>query len=399
MIPAHAGLRADRPDGLRGANDRNPVLLLLLAGAIAAATALPFLTVAPNRIVAGAAVPLAAVRSGATGLLLGSAALLAAASLRARSRALQAIGLLAAAAALAAIVWLAGEGARQQSAHLLPAGRVSLGAGFWLLAALAWLAAAEVLRGLQPGAPARLLAMLALLLAPLALLVLGRLDALALLKEYANRQDVFDAACARHVQIVLATLLPSLPAGIALGIVAARRARFAAALLALLNVIQTIPSVALFGLLIAPLAWLGGALPGSQIRGVGLLPAVIALFLYSLLPIVLGTVSGLHQVPRDVVDSAIAMGMTPRQRFWRVEAPLALPVLLSALRVTVVQLIGLAVVAALIGAGGLGAIVFQGLLGGTNDLVLLGVLPVVALALAADAGLGALAAALARRHA
>jgi osmoprotectant transport system permease protein len=377
----------------------NPVLLFLLALAGAAALALPLLTVAPNRIVAGTAVPLAAVQSSASLLLLGSAALLAAASLRARSRPLQGIAFLAAAVALTAVVWLAGEGARQQSAHLHASGRVSLGAGFWLLVALAWLAAVELLRKLRVDAIAHLSAMLALLLPTLTLLGLGRLDALALLKEYANRQDVFDAACVRHVQIVLATLLPSLPGGIALGILAARRARFAAALFAVLNVIQTIPSVALFGLLIAPLAWLGGALPGWEIRGVGLLPAVIALFLYSLLPIVQGTVSGLHQVPPDVVDSAIAMGLTPRQRFWRVEVPLALPVLLSALRVTVVQLIGLAVVAALIGAGGLGAIVFQGLLGSTNDLVLLGVLPVVALALAADAGLGALAAALAPRRA
>jgi osmoprotectant transport system permease protein len=80
------------------------------------------------------------------------------------------------------------------------------------------------------------------------------------------------------------------------------------------------------------------------------------------------------------------MGMTPRQRLWRVELPLALPVLLSALRVTTVQVIGLAVVAALIGAGGFGALVFQGLASSAIDLVLLGVLPVLALAAAADAG-------------
>lgn len=397
-MPAHGPAPAQGPGRPGSARACNPVLLVLLAAAGAAALALPLLTVAPNRIVAGTPLPLLGVQSSVPLLLPGCAAVLAAASFAKRARVMQVMAFVAAAAALTGVVWLAGEGAREQAAHLHGAGRVSLGAGFWVLAALAWLAAVEILRGLQVGASGRLLAVLALLLPTLAILAWGRLDALALLKEYANRADVVDAACARHLQIVLATLLASLPGGTVLGIVAARRPRFATALFGALNVVQTIPSIALFGLLIAPLAWLGGALPGWGIQGVGLLPAVIALALYALLPIVQGTVSGLHQVSPAAIDAATAMGLTPRQRFWHVEAPLALPVWLSALRVTVVQLIGLAVVAALIGAGGLGAIVFQGLLGSTNDLVLLGVLPVLALAVAADAGLGALAAALARRR-
>ena len=100
-----------------------------------------------------------------------------------------------------------------------------------------------------------------------------------------------------------------------------------------------------------------------------------------------------------MLDAATGMGMNPRQRFWQVALPLALPVLLSALRLTSVQVVGLAVVAALIGAGGLGAIIFQGLLSSALDLVLLGVLPVVGLALAVDAGFGLLERHLARRPA
>ena len=130
-------------------------------------------------------------------------------------------------------------------------------------------------------------------------------------------------------------------------------------------------------------------------QGIGLLPAVIALTLYALLPVVHGLASGLQQVDPAVIDAAAGMGLNPRQRFWQVELPLALPVLWSALRLTTVQLIGLAVVAALIGAGGLGAIVFQGLLSSALDLVLLGVVPVVALALAVDAGFDLIATALA----
>jgi osmoprotectant transport system permease protein len=135
----------------------------------------------------------------------------------------------------------------------------------------------------------------------------------------------------------------------------------------------------------APLAALGTMLPGSGISGVGPLPAVIALTLYSLLPIVRNTAVGLDGVPAPVREAARGMGLTPRQIFLRVDLPLALPVFLSGLRITVVQAVGLAAVAALIGAGGLGAIMFQGLFANALDLVLLGAVPVILLAVAADA--------------
>ena len=170
-----------------------------------------------------------------------------------------------------------------------------------------------------------------------------------------------------------------------------------APLFASLNIIQTIPSIALFGLLMAPLALLATSLPLLAqwgIKGVGLAPAVIALTLYSLLPIVRSTAAGMSQVPRPLIDAAIGIGLTPRQVLWKVELPLALSVFIAGLRVATVQTIGMAVVAALIGAGGFGAIMFQGLLGGALDLVLLGVVPVVAMAVLADALLKALAASL-----
>jgi osmoprotectant transport system permease protein len=155
----------------------------------------------------------------------------------------------------------------------------------------------------------------------------------------------------------------------------------------LLNIIQTIPSIALFGLLMAPLAWLAAAYPAlgrAGISGVGMAPGVIALILYSLLPVVRGTLAGLAQVPAAVREAARGMGMSPLQIFYRVEVPLALPVLLAGIRTATIQSIGLAAVTALIGAGGLGAIMFEGLFSSANDLVLLGVLPIVALAVLAD---------------
>jgi osmoprotectant transport system permease protein len=153
-----------------------------------------------------------------------------------------------------------------------------------------------------------------------------------------------------------------------------------------LNIIQTIPSIALFGLLIAPLGWIALHVPGAQalgIRGIGAAPAFVALFLYSLLPVVANTVVGLAGVPRDANDAARGIGMTDRQRLFGVELPLAFPVILTGIRIVLVQNIGLATIAALIGGGGFGVFVFQGIGQTAMDLVLLGAVPTVALAFAA----------------
>jgi osmoprotectant transport system permease protein len=148
---------------------------------------------------------------------------------------------------------------------------------------------------------------------------------------------------------------------------------------------QTIPSVALFGLLIAPLSALG-------LGGIGAAPAIIALVLYALLPVVRNTHAGITGIDPAIVDAAFGMGMTRAQILWRIELPLGLPVFLAGLRIVTVQAIGLAVVAALIGAGGLGSFVFQGIGQYAIDLVLLGALPTIGLALAGDFLLALLAA-------
>jgi osmoprotectant transport system permease protein len=119
------------------------------------------------------------------------------------------------------------------------------------------------------------------------------------------------------------------------------------------------------------------------IRGIGAAPAFIALFLYSLLPVVANTVAGLSQVPAAVIDAARGMGMSARQRLLQIELPLALPVVLAGIRIVLVQNLGLATVAALIGGGGFGTFVFQGIGQTAIDLVLLGAVPTVALSFAA----------------
>lgn len=311
------------------------------------------------------------------------------------------IAMLAAEVMLALLVAIAGHAASSLANGGSPLARTAFGSGLWCAAALALLLAAEVIRQLTASTPWRIVLNLQIWLVPLLLLLSGHLDHLSLLKEYANRKSVFDAAFSQHLLLLGGTLLPTLLIGVPLGLAIARRPRWQSAAFSVLNLIQTIPSVALFGLLIAPLAGLVAAFPvlaSWGISGIGTAPALIALVLYALLPLVRSVVAGLQQVPQEVRETARGMGMSALQQFWHAELPLALPVWLSGLRVVVVQTVGLAVVAALIGAGGFGAILFQGLLSSALDLVLLGVIPVVALAVIFDAALRLLSALLERSH-
>jgi osmoprotectant transport system permease protein len=214
----------------------------------------------------------------------------------------------------------------------------------------------------------------------------GQLDALSLIREYAVRRSAFAGEVLRHCLLVLGAVLPALVIGAPLGLLAARKPNARSPIFAVLNILQTIPSVALFVPLLGALG----------IGGVGFAPAVLALMLYALLPIVRNTEAGITGIDPAVVETATGMGFTARQILWRVELPLGLPVFLAGLRIVLVQAIGLAVVAALIGAGGLGSFVFEGLGQDAADLVLLGALPAILLALAADFGLQLLAAAVRR---
>ena len=265
--------------------------------------------------------------------------------------------------------------------------RTSLGCGSWLVIITGLLAEAEATRRLALKPWARLAIVLATFAGFALPAALGWLDQLALLREWQAKHDTFSQALWQHGEIVLSALIPTLVIGLPLGFFAHRNSTFRKPLLGGLSLIQTIPSIALFGLLMAPLAALGDAAPWLRdfgISGVGFTPAIIALTLYALLPVVRNTVSGLDFVPFVILDAACGQGLTPTQIFFQVEVPLAAPVLLAGLRITVVQMIGLTAVAALIGAGGLGAIMFQGLFANANDLILLGAIPIVLLAVAAD---------------
>ncbi|AJB71647.1 ABC transporter permease [Enterobacter hormaechei] len=377
----------------------NRVLLLLACVAIAA-VALPFVNVAPNRLVSGEPRALWQIWSF-TPLLLGAALASAVVLAFWPGRAAQWLTLLLSEALFIVLFWSAGQAATQMASVESPLARTSIGSGLWLWLALCLLVCSDAIRRLTPMPVWRWLLNAQFWVIPLLILFSGDLNHLSLLKEYVNRQEVFDNALAQHLTILFGTLIPALLLGVPLGMWCYRHPSRQGAVFTVLNVIQTIPSVALFGLLIAPLAGLVKSFPAlaaAGIAGTGLTPALIALVLYALLPLVRGVVAGLSQVAPDVLESAHAMGMSARQCFWKIQLPLALPLLVRSLRVVTVQTVGMAVIAALIGAGGFGALVFQGLLSSALDLVLLGVVPTIALAVVLDA-LFALWLALLRRRA
>jgi osmoprotectant transport system permease protein len=368
----------------------NPVLALYLLLALGAAYGLPFVRVAPNRLVSGEPVFLSDALLHLNGqlivpLLLALFTLLIVAVLQPRKRITQVLVFLAMAAALACLWLLAGHIANNAIETQNSFARTALGAGFWALGALAWLIGIDAAARLQLATLPRLLLQIALLL-PL-LLSLNQGLNLSIAQEYANHSDVFGPAILRHLQIVMLAVAPALVIGLLLAWRMSKNRELRQAIFPVLNVLQTIPSIALFGLLMAPLAWIAlqwPALSRAGIGGVGIAPAVLALLMYALLPIARSALAGLEQVPAEAVYAARAMGMSSRQILWEVELPLALPALLIGLRTAVVQTTGLAAVCALVGAGGLGQIMFDGLFSAANELVILGVIPIVLLAMLAD---------------
>jgi osmoprotectant transport system permease protein len=179
-----------------------------------------------------------------------------------------------------------------------------------------------------------------------------------------------------HFVLVLVAMLIAAGVGLPLGVLLTRRAGWRAPLLGFANVMQTIPSLALFGFLI----------PIPLIGGIGKRTAIVALVLYALLPILRNTLAGILGVDAAVRESAIAMGMTGRQLLWQVELPLAAPTIIAGVRIATVTTIGTATIAAAIGGGGLGVFIFRGIASVDTTQILAGAVPAALLALLSDGG-------------
>src|SRR5256886_395560 len=193
----------------------------------------------------------------------------------------------------------------------------------------------------------------------------------------ANWSDIL-SHIGQHLWLVFVSIAIAVAIALPLGILITRRKRLRSPVLAIANVMQTIPSLALFGFLI-PLPFIGGIGPRT---------AIVALVFYALLPIIRNTVTGILGIDKSVREAAVAMGMTDRQVLLQVELPLAMSVIVTGVRVAVVITIGVAIIAAEVGAGGLGEYIFRGLRLNDNRLLLAGAVPSALMALIADFGFG-----------
>jgi osmoprotectant transport system permease protein len=219
------------------------------------------------------------------------------------------------------------------------------------------------------------------------LFISGFMSDLSVMKEFAVRKGRFLQEFGRHVVLCGFSVAAAVVIGIPLGLWAFRKSLFEKPIFFVVNTIQTVPSLALFGLMIAPLSILSHRFPLLRelgIKGVGTAPALIALCLYALLPITRNTYTSLKVLDPSVIEAAKGMGMGKLQMLMSVQIPLSLPIILSGIRISTVQAIGNTTVAALIGAGGFGVFVFQGLGQAVPDLILLGAVPVILLAIFTD---------------
>ncbi len=192
-----------------------------------------------------------------------------------------------------------------------------------------------------------------------------------------------------HLWLTLSAMLLAAVIGLPMGVLLTRKPSLAKPVIGFANIVQTVPSLALFGLLL-PVPWLGEN--AARL-------AIVALTGYALLPILRNTYAGIKSVDPQLIDVANAMGMTQRQRLFKVELPLAASVMLAGLRTATVTCVGVATIAAAIGAGGLGELIFRGVASVDNSLVLAGAIPAALLALVADAALGLVESKLAVRRA
>ena len=364
-------------------------------GALAfALTWLPVLAIAGNRLALGDPLRGPVVLGGTWTVVLGLSALAVLVLIRHRgSGAVIAIVLLVLAILTFGIGL--GGGAARALAGLPPAGRASLGAGSWLgLFLLAGALGFAVRRSRSPGLG--LATGLGLGLAFVGLWGAGTFDALSLAVEYAARRATVNAAIGEHLALAGAALV--LSGFLAIGLLLLQRGQGVVALV--LGGLQVVPAVALLGAMVALMSGLLRLVPALRELGLsalGPVPAIVAIAAYLALPLWRGLTLALRSPDDDTLQAAEALGLSRGQVLARVRLPIGAPILVGAVRVAAVQGLGLATLGALVGAGGLGRIVFDGMAQFAPDLILLGAIPVVGLSLLAERGLSRLEAAARRR--
>ncbi|MBN9981544.1 ABC transporter permease [Rhizobium laguerreae] len=352
--------------------------VVLVAGGIAATALMPFIYVKANRIAAGKPMLLMQLLPQLSVIILTVLLLLTAfATLFLRHAVTRLVIATLCLAALIVAIGLVSTAATPPGSTVA---RMTPGGGFWVLFAVIGLVISDALVKIRLAPWMRVAALAAYTALLFISLSSGLLDSLSIMKEFSTRAPQFETEAISHLLLAFGSLAIAIVLGLPLGILCFWVPKLRAIVLQGLSLIQTIPSLALFGLLMLPLGYLATHVPLAAaigIRGIGTAPALIALVLYSLLPIVANTVVGLQGVDPSVRDAAAGMGLTRWQILTRIDMPLAFPVILTGIRIVLVQAIGMVTIAALIGGGGFGIFIFQGLGQTAMDLVLLGAVPTV----------------------
>lgn len=285
------------------------------------------------------------------------------------------------------IFFLLGISLARDDFNTIPNGRISLGEGFWLIFLGIEMLITGIFKGENKYIQSKRMFYFFLFIIIFFFLYSGRLNSLSIMKEYFNRKGTFIRQVGRHLSLSIFSVAIALVIGIPTGVKIYKNRQTNSIFLFLINLGQTIPTLSLLGLVMVPLILLSEQnrfLKNLGISGVGFAPAFIVLIIYALFPVVHNTIAGLKMVDPDLIEVATGMGMKNNQIFWKVELPLSLPLVLSGCRIAMTQSIGNTILAGLIGGGGLGSIIFLGLAQAAPDLILLGVIPLVAMAFMMD---------------
>lgn len=314
-------------------------------------------------------------------------ALLAASPLRERSRGLS-VTLLGAAVPVLTL-WRAGAAAADYVESTSTIARTSFGLGFWLTLFAAYMLIFAATAWLEPGVFRVVLTYLPVA-GVMAIALTGGLTEVGIAREYANNVDGFWREFRLHLSYVAGAVTVGLLTGLLLGVLAAKRGSLEPVVFGSLNILQVLPTLAFIGLLNPVLSGLSeniALFDRLGVRGVGWAPVIIVLSSYAVYPIARNTHAAITSLDREVTDAARGVGMGRLRMLAEVELPLALPVVMAGLRVALVQTTAGAIIAGLVGGGGLGIFVFLGASETATDLILLGVVPIVALALFFDRAL------------
>nr|WP_300003415.1 ABC transporter permease [Tissierella sp.] len=264
--------------------------------------------------------------------------------------------------------------------------RISLSASFYLQILVIYLLFAIYTPRIKNHKALKIIGFSAIALMLYYLFISGGFNSLSIIKEYAIKKSQFYDNLKIHAGLTFASVISGTLIAVPLGFLAYSKKKLEGKIMLPLSIIETIPSLSLFGILLVPLSNLG-KLPFFDVLGVsgiGWAPAFVALTLYTLLPIGRNTLTGFYSVDKAAIEAARGMGMSRSQILKQIELPLAFPVIFTGIRIAFIQTIGGAVLAGLVGGGGMGSFVFLGLGEASPDLILLGVLPIVVFTILLD---------------